>query len=71
LASNFKPTATQRALYAEHVHPRTDGGLPLLIEDHLTCLDKAARLGVSDADLARSLGVPVAYVRALRATLAG
>jgi hypothetical protein len=64
-------TDRQRALYAEFVPPRTDGGKPYTVEDHLHQLRLAERHGLSDEGLASVLGVPATYLRSLRATLKG
>jgi hypothetical protein len=50
------------ALYGEHVHPRTDGGLPLNVDDHIHCIKTAAEMGISDRELADAMGVPLNYI---------
>jgi hypothetical protein len=56
-------------LYQEHVEARTGAALAFSIEDHLHQIRLAACWGLSDEDLARNLGVPVDYIRSMRATL--
>jgi len=63
-------TPAQLALYQEHVKPRTDGGPPVSVEDHLSSLRTAVRVNMSDRQVAEALGAAVDYVRALKATLA-
>jgi hypothetical protein len=62
-------TDKQRALYAEFVPPRTDGGLPYSVEDHIHQIKLAKEHGLSERGLADALGVPVNYITALKATL--
>lgn len=65
----MKTTERQRALYAEFFSPRTGGGKTFTLEDLLTQLGKAERLGLDDRQLADAWGTPVEFVRSLRATL--
>jgi hypothetical protein len=58
-----------RALYQVHVEPRSDGGLPLSLDDHIASFRKAAMLGVKDRQMADALGVPLNYVTAFKAVL--
>ncbi len=62
-------TPEQLALYQEHIKPRTDGGPPVSVEDHISSLRTAARLNMNDSKAANALGVTVDYVRALKATM--
>ena len=62
----MQPTERQRALYAEHVAKRTDGGLTFTLEDLLEQLEKSYRLGISDRELAEAWGTPIEFVRSLR-----
>jgi hypothetical protein len=63
-------TPEQFALYQEYVKPRTDGGPPVSVEDHLSSLRTAARLNMNDRQVAEALSVAIDYVRALKATMA-
>ena len=63
------PTAEQQALFHEHFRPRRDGGLDFTVQDHLRSIQLAERVGMSERRLAESLGVPVDYIRALKATM--
>jgi transposase-like protein len=63
-----EPTPEQRALFQEHFRPRTDGRPDYTLEEHLRILALVAENGHDDEALARQLGVPPAYIRALRET---
>ncbi len=65
-----EPTALQKALHEQYFPQGTGGtGLSFKLEDVLEQLQMRERFGLSDEEHAEGLGVPVAYIRALRESL--
>jgi hypothetical protein len=67
----LRPTAIQRALFEEQLVLREDGGLNFCVEDHLTEIAIANRVGLSDRQVAEGFGVSVSYIQSLKATMSG
>jgi hypothetical protein len=63
------PTERQRALYQQYVAHRADPEATLQVEQHLRQIASLEPFGIGDRLLAQGLHLPVAYVRALRATV--
>lgn len=56
---------TLQEMYSKYAGERIDGGKDFTLEDHLHQARQCRRLGITPAEWAQNLGVPVHYTEAL------